>query len=131
MASYSYTAKNLKGEVIKDSIDGVSEDLAISRLKDMGYFIINITESKKEDKNTRKLPGLSIFNRIKTTDIVIFSRQFATMLNAGMSLIESLDITVKQTANPKLAAIISEIRMDVETGHTLSESMEKHTNIFK
>jgi len=53
MASYSYTAKNLKGEVIKDSIDGVSEDLAISRLKDMGYFIINITESKKEDKNTR------------------------------------------------------------------------------
>ena len=131
MASYSYTAKNLKGEVIKDSIDGASEDLAISRLKDMGYFIINITELKKEDKNTRKLPGLSIFNRIKTTDIVIFSRQFATMINAGMSLIESLDITGKQTANPKLAAVISEIRMDVETGHTLSESMEKHPNIFK
>lgn len=130
MASYNYTVRNLKGEIIKDSIDGASEDLVISKLKDMGYFIVNVTKLK-EDKIKRKLPSFSIFTRIKTGDIVVFTRQFATMIAAGMSLIESLTIIGKQTTNPKLAAKISEIRMDIETGHTLSESMEKHSSVFK
>lgn len=130
MAIYNYTARSSKGEIIKDSIDGASEDLVVSKIKDMGYFIVNITKLK-EDKVKRKLPALKIFTRVKTRDIVVFTRQFATMISAGMSLMESLIILGKQAANPKLAAIISEIRMDVETGHTLSESMEKHSTVFK
>ena len=129
MATYNYTVRSSKGEIIKDSIDGEAEDSVISKLKDMGYFIVNITKSK-EDKVKRKLPALKIFNRVKTRDIVVFTRQFATMIAAGMSLMESLIILEKQSANPKLSAIISEIRMDVETGHTLSESMGKHSSVF-
>ncbi|MBE3092495.1 MAG: type II secretion system F family protein [Actinobacteria bacterium] len=129
MATYNYTVRSSKGEIIKDSIDGEAEDSVISKLKDMGYFIVNITKSK-EDKVKRKLPALKIFNRVKTRDIVVFTRQFATMIAAGMSLMESLIILEKQSTNPKLSAIISEIRMDVETGHTLSESMEKHSSVF-
>jgi len=53
------------------------------------------------------------------------------MISAGMSLIESLIVLGKQTTNQKLSTIISEIRMDIETGHTLSESMEKHSSVFK
>ena len=129
MATYNYTARSSKGEIIKDSIDGEAEDLVVSKIKDMGYFIVNITKLK-EDKVKMKLPALKIFTRVKTRDIVIFTRQFATMISAGMSLIEVLAILGKQTANPKLAAILSEIKTDVETGHTLSESMEKHSSVF-
>ena len=130
MAIYNYTARSSKGEIIKNSIDGETEDLVISKLKDMGYFIVNITKLK-EDKIKSKSLGFSIFNRIRTRDIVIFTRQFATMVSAGMSLIESLIVLGKQTTNQKLSTIISEIRMDIESGHSLSESMEKHSSVFK
>lgn len=129
MATYNYTARSSKGEIIKDSIDGEAEDLVVSKIKDMGYFIVNITKLK-EDKVKMKLPALKIFARVKTREIVVFTRQFATMISAGMSLIEVLAILGKQSSNPKLAAILSEIKTDVETGHTLSESMEKHSSVF-
>ena len=129
MATYNYTARSSKGEIIKDSIDGEAEDLVVSKIKDMGYFIVNITKLK-EDKVKIKLPTLKIFARVKTREIVVFTRQFATMISAGMSLIEVLAILGKQTANPKLSTILSEIKTDVETGHTLSESMEKHSSVF-
>ncbi|MBE3089368.1 MAG: type II secretion system protein GspF, partial [Actinobacteria bacterium] len=96
MATYNYTVRSSKGEIIKDSIDGEAEDSVISKLKDMGYFIVNITKLK-EDKVKRKLPALKIFTRVKTRDIVVFTRQFATMIAAGMSLMESLIILGKQT----------------------------------
>ncbi len=132
MTVYNYTVRNSKGESIAGTLDAETQDNVASKLRGMGYFIINIAEEKEEKKF--KLKGSSIgfnfFNRIKTRDLVIFTRQFSTLISSGMSLLESLTVLEKQTANPKFSKIISEIKVDVQSGHTLSESMEKHEVVF-
>ncbi|MCG2790389.1 MAG: type II secretion system F family protein [Actinomycetia bacterium] len=132
MATYNYTIRNSKGEIIDGLINADTQDAALSKLKDMGYFVVNINKFK-EDKITSKISssGFSIFNRIKPRDIVIFTRQFATLISSGMSLLESFTVLEKQITNPRFLNIISEIRIDVESGHSLSESMQKHSNVFK
>ncbi len=133
MTAFNYTVRNLNGDMIKGSIDAETQDIVVSKLKEMDYFIVNIDELK--EKKTLTLTkkgsiGFSFFNRIKIRDMVVFTRQFSTLISSGMSLLESLTVLEKQTSNPKFANIIAEIRMDVESGHSLSESMEKYSNVF-
>jgi type IV pilus assembly protein PilC len=105
--------------------------MVISKLREMGYFIVDIKKSKDETEGLKnKKIELSFLNRVKARDLVIFTRQFSTLISSGMSLLESLNVLEKQTSNPKLAKIIAEVKMDVESGHTLSESMEKHPDVF-
>ncbi len=133
MSAFNYTVRNLSGELIKGSIDAETQDLVVSKLKEMDYFVVTIDEIKESKPLTLSKggsKGFSFFNRIKIRDMVVFTRQFATLISSGMSLLESLTVLEKQTANPKFANIISEIRMDVESGHSLSESMAKYTNVF-
>jgi type IV pilus assembly protein PilC len=133
MTAFNYTVRNLDGDLVKGSIDAETQDVVVSKLKEMDYFIVNINEVK--EKKTLTLTkkgsiGFSFFNRIKIRDMVVFTRQFSTRISSGMSLLESLTVLEKQTSNPKFANIIAEIRMDVESGHSLSESMEKYSNVF-
>ncbi|MEA2016290.1 MAG: type II secretion system F family protein [Actinomycetota bacterium] len=133
MTVYNYTVRNSKGESIKGTLDAETQDNVASKLRDRGYFIINISEVKEEKKLSLKggkSISFSFFNRIKTRDLVIFTRQFSTLISSGMSLLKSLVVLERQTANPKFKDIISEIKTDVQSGHTLSESMEKHTKVF-
>ena len=130
MAAYIYTAKDSKGEIIKGSIDGETQDVAVSKLREMGYFIVSIDKARDEKSGLRKPITFSFFNRIKIRDMVIFTRQFSTLISSGMSLLESLTVLEKQTLSTKLAKIISEIRVNVESGHTLSESMAEHPIVF-
>jgi type IV pilus assembly protein PilC len=131
MTTYNYTVRSLKGDIVEGSIDGDTQDLVVTKLKDMGYFIVNINKFKEDKiKIKNKKLSFSIFNRIKAREMVVFTRQFATLISSGMSLLESLIVLEKQTPNPKLKTVISEIRMYVESGHSLSESMERHADIF-
>jgi len=128
MSVYNYIVRNSRGESIKGTLDSDSRDSVASKLREMGYFIVNISEAKSDKKFTLtgKKISFSFFNRIKTRDLVIFTRQFSTLISSGMSLLESLVVLEKQTANVKFKEIISEIKIDVQSGHTLSEAMEKH-----
>jgi len=131
MSVYNYTVRDSKGEALEGSIDADTQDLVVSKLKDMGYFVVYINKLKEEKIKIKSAKtGFSFFNRIKARDLVVFTRQFATLISSGMSLLESLIVLEKQTPNPKFKTIISEIRMYVESGHSLSESMERHANIF-
>ncbi len=131
MATYNYMVRSLKGDVVEGSIDGDTQDLVATKLKDMGYFIVNINKFKEDKiKIKNKTLSFSIFNRIKAREMVVFTRQFSTLISSGMSLLESLIVLEKQTTNPKFKTVISEIRMYVESGHSLSESMERHTSVF-
>jgi len=131
MSSYNYTVRDSKGETIAGTIDADTQDSVISKLKDMGYFIVSIDRPKEEKiKFKNKTISFSFFNRIKIRDLVIFTRQFATLISSGMSLLESLIVLEKQTTNTKFKTIVSEIRMYIESGHSLSESMERHPNVF-
>jgi len=132
MPAYNYTVRNSKGESVKGTLDSDSQDTVASKLREMGYFIVNISEAKSEKKFALKgkTISFSFFNRIKTRDLVIFTRQFSTLISSGMSLLESLVVLEKQTANEKFKSVISEIKIDVQSGHTLSEAMEKHGRVF-
>ncbi len=131
MSSYNYTVRDSKGEKVAGTIDADTQDSVISKLKDMGYFIVSIDRPKEEKiKFKNKTISFSFFNRIKIRDLVIFTRQFATLISSGMSLLESLIVLEKQTTNTKFKTIVSEIRMYIESGHSLSESMERHPNVF-
>jgi len=132
MTEYNYTVKSSKGDMLTGFIDADNQEIAVSNLKGMGYFIISINKIKEDKitkmKNTKI--SFSFFERIKTKDLVIFTRQFSTLISSGMSLLESLTVLEKQTVNKKLVKIITEVRSSVESGHSVSESLEEHKNIF-
>jgi len=129
MATYNYKVKNSKGEIVDGSLEGASEDMVLSKLKDQGFFIIEI--NKLKDGKIRGTGfSLNIFNRIRARDLVIFTRQFSTLIISGMSLVESLVVLEKQTANERFSKIITQVRRDIESGFSLSESMAKHPRVF-
>ena len=125
MATFDYKARDKNGEIIGGSLEAASEDALIGKLKDQGLLVLDIKKYKEEKaKSTGR--SFSIFNRIKTKDLAVFTRQFATLISSGMSLIESLVVLERQTSNPKFVEIVVRVRMDIESGHSLSEAMSKH-----
>jgi type IV pilus assembly protein PilC len=128
MATFDYKARDKNGEIIDGSLEAASQDALIGKLKDQGLFVLDI-KNYKEVKAKGKSRSFSFFNRIKTRDLAIFTRQFATLITSGMSLIESLVVLERQTANPRFVEVIASVRRDIESGHSLSEAMSKH-NVF-
>ena len=125
MATFDYKARDKDGEIIGGSLEAASEDVLIGKLKDQGLLVIDIKKNR-EEKTKSKSINISFFNRIKTRDLAVFTRQFATLITSGMSLIESLVVLERQTANPKFVEVIASVRMGIESGHSLSEAMSKH-----
>ena len=125
MATFDYRAKDRNGEIISGTLEAASEDVLITKLKDQDLLVLEIKKYRKEKvKGTKR--SFSFLNRIKTRDLAVFTRQFATLISSGMSLIESLVVLERQTANPKFTEIITLVRKDIESGHSLSEAMSKH-----
>ncbi len=125
MVRFDYKARNKAGEILSGSQDSSNEEMLVSNLKEQGLLVLDI--KKYRDKNTQGLSrNIALFDRVKIRDLVIFTRQFSTLISSGMSLIESLVILEKQADSDKFRKIISEIRRDIESGHSLSEAIAKH-----
>lgn len=125
MATFQYKARDRNGEILSGSMEASSEDLLISSLKEKGLFIVELEKSGGE-KAKASSRNISLFDRIRTRDMVIFTRQFSTLISSGMSLIESLVVLENQTSSEKFRNIISQIRVDIESGHSLSEAVSRH-----
>jgi type IV pilus assembly protein PilC len=126
---FEYQVRDKAGKTINGTLEAPSQQAVAAKLREMGYAPVSITEAK--DSALSKditIPGFA--KKVKTADLTVFSRQFATMINSGVSLIRSLNILSEQTENPKLAEIITEIRNDVEEGQSLSDSIAKHPDTF-
>ncbi len=125
MPVFEYTARNAAtGQILKGTLDVPSKDEVLKHIKQQKMIMVNVREQPK---------ALSFsFGRasIKTRDIVIFTRQFATMINAGLPLVQSLDILAKQTENPALGDVTRQVVFDVESGHTLADAFSKHPKAF-
>lgn len=122
MPSFSYTARAAGGELKSATIEAASKDDVISQLRRQRLTLVKIEdESKKKPKR---------MGRVKTRDIVIFTRQFSTMINSGLPLVQALDILSKQTDNKALASVTREVVFDVESGHTLADALRKHPKAF-
>jgi type IV pilus assembly protein PilC len=127
--TYAYKVKDREGGVHSGEMEGSSQAAVSKALRDRGYQPIAIDE--KKDSTLQKeitIPGLS--GRIKLKEVAVFSRQFATMINAGLSLLRALSILAEQTPNKAFSRTIIEVKNDVERGTSLSAAMEEHPKVF-
>jgi type IV pilus assembly protein PilC len=125
MPVYEYTARNpANGQSLTGQLDVASKDDVVKHIKQQKMMMVNIREQPKQISFSLKRKGVA------TRDIVIFTRQFATMINAGLPLVQSLDILAKQTENPALAEVTRQVVYDVESGHTLADAFSKHPKAF-
>ena len=126
--TYAYKVRDKQGRMLEGTIDAESTTLVANKLRQMGYTPIQI--DKKGGAGLKAEIKLFGPRKPKLKDISVFSRQFATMINSGLSLLRSLYILEEQTDNKVLAGIISEVRQDVEKGSSLSQAMAKHPKAF-
>ncbi|MGI8861065.1 MAG: type II secretion system F family protein, partial [Rubrobacteraceae bacterium] len=125
MTVYTYKARSRQGEVLEDRMEGSDTMSVASALRQQGLLVIDIKEQGVGQKDI-----LEPFKKVKSADLVVFTRQFATMINAGLPIVRSLYVLGEQTTNKKLQETIVEIRKDVEAGLALSEALEKHPRVF-
>ncbi len=127
--TFQYKVKDKSGKLVEGSLEAENAQLVVSKLRSMGYVPIEIQQQGGPGlQKELKLPGLS--DRVKLKDVSVFSRQFATMINSGLSLLRSLNILAEQTESKALAVIVGQVRMDVEKGASLSQAMAKHPKAF-
>lgn len=119
MPSYSYLVIDSKGKESKGSIDAEHQELAESMLKDSGFTILSIKEAGALEKDIRIGGG----KKVKSKDLSVFCRQFVSMVEAGVTIVDALGMLEEQTSNKRLCEAIHDTRQNVQQGHTLSESM--------
>jgi type IV pilus assembly protein PilC len=125
MALYTYRALDKQGEIVQDKLEGSGEMAVAHELRQQGMLVIDVKEQRVREKDI-----LAPFKGIRLADLVVFSRQLATMINAGLSIVRALYILSEQTENPKLVDVVVAVRKDVEAGSSLSEALEKHPEVF-
>ncbi|MBU1925821.1 MAG: type II secretion system F family protein [Candidatus Omnitrophica bacterium] len=125
MPFFKYVAKDEEGNTITDIIEAKDKDVALDMLRVKNMIIITISEQKGAKAAER-----AANKRVKPEELVIFSRQLATMVNAGIPLVQSLDILSEQMDSLAFRKIVSQVRADVESGASLSAALEKHPKVF-
>jgi len=129
MALYNYRVRNNQGAIESGSMEAESEDAVLSKLKNMGFLVIELTKSSETGKRNLSI-NLNFLNKIKNRDIAVFTRQFSTLIFSGLSLIESLTVLGEQESNKRFSEIILDVRKNIESGLSLSESLAKHEDVF-
>ncbi len=128
-STYAYRVRDNAGKVVEGQLEADSQQLLVAKLRSMGYVPIDVKEQRSESlARDVKIPGLT--GRIKLKDVAVFSRQFATMINSGLSLLRALYILAEQTENKALADTVNQVRIDVEKGSSLSAALAKHPKAF-
>lgn len=127
MANFTYKALDQRGTSATGEIEGESKAAAAAALRNRGLTVLDLNEVKT---GLAQMDIGGALTRIKPKDITVFSRQFATMVSSGLSMLRCLYVLEEQTENKKLAAVIGQIKDDVEAGISLSDALEKHPNVF-
>ncbi len=127
MPVYEYTARDQAGRVLGGAIEADSDATVTQKLREMGFFITNL---KRKTETVGVGEYFARFRGIGLKDLALFSRQFATMVNAGLSLVRTLSILEEQTVQKQLRQVISEVRTEIEGGATLSSALGKHPAAF-
>jgi len=151
MPKFNYIALDARGAETKGSIEAGSQNEAISRVKDMSLFPTKITEAEKEDKSAGKkvkakpaakgkggkkgamninlsIPGFG--GKVKPKVLTTFTRQLATLVDAGLPLLRGLRVLEKQERSPVLKRILGELAVSIEGGSTFSEALAQHPKVF-
>ena len=127
--SFAYKVRDQQGKLVTGTLEAESVTIVAGKLRSMGYVPVSI-ESGNSKSMAREIKIPYFSGRIKLKEVAVFSRQFATMINSGLTLLRSLSILADQTSNKELARIIGEVRRDVERGSSLSIALAKHPKAF-
>ena len=133
MSSFSYTARNKTGVVSKGTVFANDRAAATSELQEKGLTPILITQTRGKSDGGITLPiigKIKFGGKVKLKDKVIFSQQFATMINAGVPITKALAILKDQTESKTLAKVISDLTTSVEGGSSLANALSVHTDVF-
>jgi type IV pilus assembly protein PilC len=125
MPVFIYKAKSRGGRSVKGDLDAPSLEFAENILRRKGYGNVRVKPKPKD-----LLEGTFLEGGVSDRDMVVFSRQFATMINAGVPILQALQIMCEQTENPKLRRKLYAVRNDIEGGSSLFEALKKHPDIF-
>jgi type IV pilus assembly protein PilC len=125
MSTYVFKAMDLTGAKATGEVEAESKQVVSDQLKQRGLIVLEIA-----DKHASKELAIPFFNRIKPADLTIMTRQLATMVNSGMTILRALYVLEAQTENDKLVEAISLVRKDVEAGLPLSDALERHPKVF-
>ncbi|CQR48016.1 Type II secretion system protein F [Paraliobacillus sp. PM-2] len=125
MKYFSYKAKNTEGKLLKGKINSESESEAIKQLKLNGFILFEIKEL-----NSVLYQDIYIGNPIKNKDFVIFLRQFATLINAGITLVETTNILQEQTQSKALKKALKQVQLSLEEGTSLSDAFGAFPRLF-
>lgn len=125
--TFTYRVRTADGKLVSGQMEADGEGAVANRLRSQGLVPIQIT---KDSKVSMKMEIRIRDPKVKLKDLAVFSRQFSTMINSGLSLMRTLNILAEQTENPTLAKTIAALRDDVERGSSLSAAMSKHPKVF-
>jgi len=115
------------GRTVGGQLEADSVELVRAKLSDLRYHVLSIRESRGKAGLQELLNNMQ---RVKLRDLVVFSRQFATMIDAGLSVVKCLDILQKQGKNPRLKEVIGQVKHDVAGGTSLTEAIQRHPKVF-
>jgi len=125
LAIFAYKAQSRQGEILEDEIEGNDAMSVATTLRQQGLLVIDVKEQSVGQKDI-----LEPFKKVKLNDLVVFTRQFTTMINAGLPIVRALYVLSEQTSNKKLKETLDDVRKEVEAGLALSEALEKHPKVF-
>lgn len=126
--TFEYAVRDRAGKLVKGSLEADNQAQVVQKLKTMGYAPVSITQANAGMNKEITIPGFG--GKVKLKDLAVMSRQFATMISSGLSLLRALTILAEQTENKVLRGVLVEVRQDVETGQSLSSALAKHPKIF-
>ena len=127
--TFAYKVRDRGGKLLEGTLEADSQQLLIGKLRSMGYMPIDIQQQSSQTMS-RDLRMPFFGSRVKLKDVAVMSRQFATMINSGLALLRALNILADQTESKPLAAIINQVRIDVEKGSSLSAALSRHPKAF-
>jgi type IV pilus assembly protein PilC len=125
MATYTFKAMDLGGMPAKGEVEAQSKQDVADQLKERGLVVIDIAQ-----KYRSKELNVELFARVKPKDLAVASRQLATMVSSGMTILRALTVLENQTQSKKLADTLAAVRLDVEAGLLLSDALERHPKVF-
>jgi type IV pilus assembly protein PilC len=126
MSTYVFQAIDVLGQKAKGEVDAESKQSVADQLKAKGLIVLDIAEKGRASRDIE----LPFANRIKLGDLAILTRQLSTMVSSGMTILRALYVLEAQTENEKLAAVLVDVRKDVEAGLPLSDALERHPKVF-
>ena len=127
---FAYTSRDAGGKLVKGRMEAQNEAVVVSRLRTMGLSPVTVDSADVGTGLNREITLGTFSKGVKPKDLAVVSRQMATMVAAGLSLLRTLAIISEQTENKRLAQVFRRVRADVEAGTSLSDAMAKHPREF-